>query len=161
MEGGDIYVLFFQGPAPHKSSHESATHPDGGPDAAIAIDESVMKYEVSSDDEEIYEIEDQFFTREDHKETMTKDVPPEILYTRRGVRCRLCWKPFRHAKAVDMLLHHTKEKHAEKATASYLRMLRRENAFDKVIGKGILYCRCKFCKIFGLARLEKNKKTKC
>lgn len=112
----------------------------------MTIEESVVKSEVLLNDEEKFDPgaadtdsdtedqvikEDQFITREGHKKTLTRNVPPEILYTVRGVRCWLCHKPFRNPKAVDMLLDHTKEMHPKKATASFLRLLRRENALTR------------------------------
>ena len=93
---------------------------------------------------------------------ITKNVPPHILYNLRGVRCKICWRVFRRTDAVDVLVKHIEEQHPEKATVHYLRMVRRQNAFDKVIGKGIPYCTCKYCKIFGLARFHKRFwKTTC
>ncbi|KAJ1524663.1 hypothetical protein ONE63_011146 [Megalurothrips usitatus] len=84
----------------------------------------------------------------------TKDVPPHILYSLRGVRCKLCWLLIKGTKAVQRLLKHTKEVHPHKATDSFLNKLRRDNAFDKVIGNGIRYCTCPYCKIFGIARFH-------
>ena len=91
----------------------------------------------------------------DHNpDKLTKEVPPHILYTRKGVRCHHCWHLFKCKNAVDVLVQHTKDKHPKIATASYLNKLREDNSFDKLIGNGMRYCTCKYCKVFGIARFH-------
>lgn len=85
---------------------------------------------------------------------LTKEVPPHILYTLRGVRCYHCWCLFKGPDAVDVLVQHTKDHHPKRATPADLKMLRKNNTFDKLIQNGVRYCTCEYCKIFEMARFH-------
>lgn len=123
----------------------------------VTMNEMKFETEVLSDYEED-ETETQplpkFCLTEKDPSFRTKDVPPHILFSQRGVRCKLCWHLFKGTKAVDKLLKHTKETHPLQATASFLEQVRQDNVYEKLIGKGIRYCTCPYCKIFGLARFH-------
>lgn len=83
-----------------------------------------------------------------------KDVPPIALYTFRGVMCKICFQRFNGKSCVETLIEHTKLHHKELATERYLKYIRLANRFERLIGNGIPYCTCDFCRRFGLASLK-------
>jgi hypothetical protein len=80
-----------------------------------------------------------------HHYQITKNIPPDVVYCMRGVRCKLCYDLFKGHKCVERLVEHTKLKHKSRASFKFLRQLHENNSPEKVVGEGMRYCTCEHC----------------
>lgn len=126
---------------------------EAGEGASLAL----VKEEGGVDSEtvvgSVLAVKDEFLK---HRLVITKDVPPHVVYSVRGVRCCHCGKPFRSPTCVEQLIEHTKRMHPLRATPRHIRLLRKETSFKNVLGNGMPYCKCRACRLFGAASLDKT-----